>query len=61
MKEEMNDDKISILRIYPHEYPSLTKDQIRSHIRNILSFNLKKEVNLPFEIEIILMYKKDGE
>lgn len=52
-------DDMSIIRIYPNEYPSLTEDQICSHIKNILNFNLKKEKDLPSEIEIILMYKHD--
>lgn len=55
--EKNKKDDIKIIRIYPCEYPSLTKDEIFSHIKNILNFNLRKEINLPSEIEIVLMYK----
>ena len=59
IKKKMNNkkDDIKIIKIYPNGYPSLTKDEICSHIKNILNFNLKQEENLPSEIEFVLMYK----
>lgn len=55
MKDKKDD--IKVITIYPTGYPSLTKDEICSHIKNILFFNLMKEENLPSEIEFILKYK----